>query len=180
MNETLTKKRIYLESVKHVLATMSLVLIFIATLVIIGFTIGGFIDGWGFFSTILRLLGVLSVSIGPIILKCVITALPTIFLIKKQERHFGFNFNEEMKKNNIKSIDCPNNEWLILEIFQGYLHVVNYNYIESFTIEEGRSRSDIGPADKDVFIESVDGKGFKMALCDKDAKKFRTWFNLER
>ena len=175
MNETLTKKRIYLESVKSGMAGFGLVFILITTLAIISIIVLGVVDGLGFFGTILRLLelvALLTGFLGFIILLCMITALPTIFLIKKQERYFGFNFNEEMKKHNIKSIDCQNNEWAFFETWRGCLRAVNYSYIESFTVERGRGGG--------VFIESIDGKGFRLALINEEIEKFRTWFNLER
>ena len=180
MSKTLTKKRIYQESLKGGAVEYIILHIGIVITLTICVVLFGVLENWGMIKTISRLLGILAIVTIPIIFTFVIRSLFTIYLIKKQEKYFGFNFNEEMKRNNLKGVDCQNNEWLFLKTYYGYVYAINNSYIESFNIRSGgRNVRRLSAPDKYVFFKFADGKFFKIALFNHDAEMLKKSRNKE-
>ena len=62
---------------------------------------------WFIFSTTFAFFIFLILAMSPII-------LTELYLIKKQEKHFGFNFNDDMKLHDIRNFAHMDENWFIL------------------------------------------------------------------
>ena len=188
--DTLTKKTIYQLSFREKLRYYGFMAIPpVGIIAVCGFA---FIFLDGLFRGLLIMLGTpVAMAVFAIVLSS-LESFSTLRLIARQEKYFGFDFEEEMQRHRIYKEDfyeldlfdtsnIQQHDWFVVRQEKGKVYALKRGYIKEFTIKKGRSGSthDIA-ADRDVFIEAVDGRKFRMGLVDGDAADFMDWATANR
>jgi len=99
-------------------------------------------------------------------------ALLDINRIKKQEKHFGFSFNDEMKRLDIREFVHTDDEWLIL------VHRFRiYAYKKGFMTDFGFQRKSFlgNKLESKVLAECADGKARKLSGGAATLKAIQDW-----
>jgi len=175
VEQYVTKKRIFNQVVKKNLKMFGLILLICFGLagmmlftdilaqedglwIILGLTIG------------FPLLGVgIIVSMG----------LNSIRLIRRQERHLGISFDNEMRSLNVTSIDAPKGDWfLVVGKGDRGVYPVHKRYVSRFSARKRGTSS--GGRYLELTLYAVDGKQFKMNLEDDyNVKPFEKWLGIK-
>ena len=182
-NEMLTKKDIYILSMKWMaeyFLPQSLVVIAVC---IIGGIVYIFLDGFirGF---LIMLFPVLLAAFTAIYFS--LYSLPALRLIKSQEKYFDFNFYEQMKscsisREEVQELDLvletsiSRKDWFIVRQQRGVIFALKRDYIKDFAIEAGKSTYYATGDDKYVTILTADGRKITMGLTNIGAKEFKRW-----
>jgi len=168
--KALTKLRLYIKSIKNIVVIMGIVGI---TTLIFGIIFLGK-NGW---NDILSAIwiglcgGLFVIGFGVVI--CLPISLKGIILINRQEKIFGFHFNDEMKKYNICSESCMNNNWFIdVELSRVFAfhrkYIVKINKIK-------KSDSGISIGVWEVTVTDINNKKFKIFSSEHTLRNLKEW-----
>lgn len=90
----------------------------------------------------------------------VVMGMGSLKLIRRQERQFGFNFDDEMRRAGIINLNKATEEWFFIAGI-GAIYPIRKGYISRFS---ARRMSTRGGAFLELKTHSIDGKKFKMSL----------------
>ena len=162
--KTLTKKRFFFNESILVLTVLTF---FMSFCLIIGMTLEDFTVNKFIEDTLVCVF----ISVFPMAIIYLVYVPRTYFYIRRIEKAINIDFDEEMKKLNVKLPNYMDKDWLIMNESL-YAIVLHRKFIKS--IEGTKNSSDYKI--KTFSIKTIEDKIMKLPLSRTHAKKFKDWY----